>query len=123
MKEEEESLSTISTDRCKREDEKLNLRGELLECDESISQLKDDWDDLFIRAKDAPAYLSQAWIGTFLDKNNFKGKPYLIVVWSGAKLVALLPFSVRSAVCDDYFIFIPWRSLECHLFQLTSHAK
>ena len=96
MKQEEGNLSTIGTDRCRREDEKLNLRGELLECDGNISRLKDDWDDLFIRAKDAPAYLSRAWIGTFLDNNNFKGKPYLIVVRSGSKLVALLPFSVLS---------------------------
>ena len=98
MKQEKGNLSTIGTDGCRREDEKLNLRGELLECDENISRLKDDWDDLFIRVKNAPAYLSRAWIGTFLDKNNFKGKPYFIVVWSGSKLVALLPFSVRS-VC------------------------
>jgi len=80
--------------------EKLNgrtgLHGELLQGEAEFHRLDKDWDDLFTRAKDAPAYLSRPWIQTFIDRKHFKGNPCLIAVWFEKKLVALLPFSVHS---------------------------
>lgn len=73
-----------------------NLSGQFLQGKENFARLSKDWDDLYSRAKDAPAYLSLAWIQTFIEHNRFRGNPCLIVVWNGSKLVALLPFSVRS---------------------------
>ena len=71
------------------------LCGEFRQGKENITRLSRDWDKLFARAKDAPAYLSRAWVQTFINQNRFKGKPCIIVVWNGPKLVALLPFSVQ----------------------------
>jgi len=80
--------------------EKLNgrtgLHGELLQGDAEYHRLDKDWDDLFARAKDAPAFLSRPWIQTFIDRKRFKGNPCLIAVWFDTKLVALLPFSVHN---------------------------
>jgi CelD/BcsL family acetyltransferase involved in cellulose biosynthesis len=73
-----------------------DLRGEFIQGKEDIISLCRDWDKLFSRAKDAPAFFSSAWIQTFIKHNRFKGKPCLIAVWKGPKLVALLPFAVRS---------------------------
>ncbi len=73
-----------------------DLRGEFLQGKEDIESISRDWDELFARAKDAPAYFSRTWIQTFINQNRFKGKPCLIVVWDGSKLVALLPFSVQN---------------------------
>jgi CelD/BcsL family acetyltransferase involved in cellulose biosynthesis len=75
--------------------DQTNLRGEFLRGKEDIQSLSRDWDNLFKRAKDAPVYLSRAWIQTFINHNRFKGKPCLIVVWKDSKLVALLPFYVQ----------------------------
>jgi CelD/BcsL family acetyltransferase involved in cellulose biosynthesis len=73
-----------------------DFRGEFLQGRENITRLSQAWDDLFTRAKDAPPYLSRAWIQTFINHNHFKGKPCLIAVWNGPTLVALLPFSIHS---------------------------
>jgi CelD/BcsL family acetyltransferase involved in cellulose biosynthesis len=73
-----------------------DLRGEFLQGKEDIESLSQDWDQLFSRANDSPPYFSRAWIQTFINHNRFKGKPSLIVVWNGPKLVALLPLSVHS---------------------------
>lgn len=73
-----------------------DLRGEFLQGKENITRLSRDWDILYACAKEAPAFFSSAWIQTFIKHNRFKGKPCLITVWKGPKLVALLPFEVRS---------------------------
>ena len=75
---------------------KTDLYGELLQGKENINRLSKDWDDLFTRAKDAPAYFSRAWLETIINHNHFRGMPCLIVVWNGSKLVALLPFTIRN---------------------------
>ena len=73
-----------------------DLYGELLQGKENINRLSKDWDDLFTRAKDAPAYFSRAWLETIINHNHFRGMPCFIVVWNGSKLVALLPFTIRN---------------------------
>lgn len=72
------------------------LRGQVIRGADSIAELSKDWDDLFTRSKDAPAFLSRAWTQTFINQKHFKGNPYLIAVWSDKKLVALLPFTVHK---------------------------
>jgi CelD/BcsL family acetyltransferase involved in cellulose biosynthesis len=76
--------------------DQLDLRGEFLQGKEGIESISRDWDELFTRAKDAPAFFSRAWIRTFIKHNRFNGTPCLIAVWNGPKLVALLPLTVRS---------------------------
>jgi len=73
-----------------------DLRGEFLWGEAEFHRLSKDWDDLFTRDKEAPAFFSRAWTQTFINQKRFKGNPCLIAVWSSSKLVALLPLSVRS---------------------------
>ena len=92
---EKEKLEKRGLDKAEKQ---TDLRGEFLQGKDNITRLSQDWDKLFARAKDAPVYFSRAWIQTFINQSQFKGKPCLIAVWNGPKLVALLPFSIRS-VC------------------------
>ena len=74
---------------------RTNLHGEFLQGKENITRLGRDWDELFARAQNAPAYLSRAWLETFINQNRFRGIPCLIAVWNESKLAALLAFSVH----------------------------
>lgn len=76
--------------------QKVQLRGEVVRGAENIAKLGQEWDDLFERAREAHACLSRAWAETFMGEKRIKGTPLLIVVWTGPKLVALLPLSIRS---------------------------
>lgn len=72
-----------------------SLKGEILYGKEAISTIAKDWDELFERATAAPPYLSYAWVNTFVETGRLTGKPQIIVVRSGRKLVALLTLAVR----------------------------
>ncbi len=73
-----------------------NLQCRIVRGLDSIAELSEDWDDLFTRSKDSPAFLSRSWLETFIRQKRIKGKPCLIVVWHGSKLVALLPLDIHS---------------------------
>ena len=75
------------------QDQSIDLR--IVEGAEGISEFGDDWDDLFIRAKDAPPFLSRFWIKTFVEEDCLSGTPVFVLAFSGTKLVALLPLAVR----------------------------
>jgi CelD/BcsL family acetyltransferase involved in cellulose biosynthesis len=77
-------------------EQELHLRGQVVQGTSNIAKLGKDWDELFARAQEAPAFLSRAWAQTFISEKRVKGTPLLIVVWCGSKLVALLPLTVRS---------------------------
>ena len=61
---------------------------------ESISEFGKHWDDLFARALDAPPYLSQTWVRTYIREGRIKGVPVFVFAFSGIKLVGLFPLTV-----------------------------
>jgi CelD/BcsL family acetyltransferase involved in cellulose biosynthesis len=61
---------------------------------DEIAAISEDWDDLFSRAHEAPAYFSRAWVQPFINEKQVKGQPLLVTVWSDSKLVALLPLTI-----------------------------
>jgi len=75
------------------QDQSIDLR--IVEGAEGISEFGDDWDDLFVRAKDVPPFLSRIWIKTFVEDGSLSGTPVFVLAFSGAKLVALFPLVVR----------------------------
>ncbi|MHC4157794.1 MAG: GNAT family N-acetyltransferase, partial [Planctomycetota bacterium] len=77
-------------------EQKLHLRGQVVQEPSDIAALAKDWDDLFERVHEAPAYLSRTWAETFINEKHVRGEPLIIAVWCGSKLVALLPLCVRS---------------------------
>jgi CelD/BcsL family acetyltransferase involved in cellulose biosynthesis len=79
------------------EDEQvMSLHGDVILGADNISNIAQDWDDLFKRVPEAPAFLSRSWVDTFVSEGRIRGIPLLIVVWAGPELVALLALSVRS---------------------------
>ena len=81
-------MSAISTEQSQ------DIRFQVLESVDSVSEFGEQWDDLFARAVDAPPYLSQAWIRTFIQEGRIKGTPVFIFAFSGIKLVGLFPLTV-----------------------------
>lgn len=75
------------------QDQQFKLQ--IVESTEGISEFAEAWDDLFARAVEAPPFLSRPWISTFLFERKKRNTPLFILVWSGTKLVALLPLEVR----------------------------
>lgn len=71
------------------------INSQIVKGSKDIFEFSKDWDDLFSRAVYAPPYLSRAWISTFIHEGRLHGTPLFILVWSGEKLVALLPLEVR----------------------------
>jgi CelD/BcsL family acetyltransferase involved in cellulose biosynthesis len=69
---------------------------QIIEGPEGISGFDEHWDDLFIRAVDAPPYLSRAWASTFIQEGRIRGNPLFILVWYRTRLVALFPLAVRK---------------------------
>ncbi len=65
---------------------------------EGMSEFNDYWDDLFIRAKDAPPFLSRFWIKTFVEEGSLSGTPVFVLAFSGTKLVALFPLAIRRVL-------------------------
>ena len=61
----------------------------------AITELAQDWDDLFNRAVGAPPYLSRFWVKPFVETGKLSGEIVLIVARYDGKLIALLPVSVR----------------------------
>ena len=49
-------MSTVSTE------QNQDIRFQILESADSISEFGEHWDDLFARAVDAPPFLSRPWI-------------------------------------------------------------
>lgn len=76
--------------------QKIQLHGEVVRSADNIAKIGQEWDDLFARVQEAPAFLSRAWAETFISEKRIRGIPLLIVVWAGPELVALLPMSIRS---------------------------
>lgn len=74
------------------------FRFQIVERAEDISDLRKDWDDLFVRSIDAPAFLSRSWISTYIEEGAIKGTPLFILAWCGAKLVAMFPLEVRKCL-------------------------
>lgn len=73
-----------------------NFRIQIVERAADISNLGKDWDDLFVRSVDAPAFLSRSWISTYIEEGAIKGTPLFILAWCDAKLVAMFPLEVRK---------------------------
>jgi CelD/BcsL family acetyltransferase involved in cellulose biosynthesis len=71
-----------------------DIRFQILESADSISEFGDHWDDLFARAVDAPPYLSQTWVRAFIQEGRIKGAPMFIFAFSGVKLVGLFPLTI-----------------------------
>ena len=78
------------------QDQAIDLR--IVEGAEGISEFGDDWDDLFIRAMDAPPFLSRFWIKTFVEEGRLSGTPLFVLAFSGTRLVALFPIAVRRVL-------------------------
>lgn len=74
---------------------KPTIYSKIIQGGEAISLLREDWDDLFTRATDAPPYLSHAWANTFIREGRLRGTPLFMLVWSGEKLIALFALSLR----------------------------
>jgi len=73
-----------------------DVRLQIVENAEGISEFGEHWDDLFARAVDAPPFLSRPWISTFIDEGRIKGTPLFILAWCDSKLVALFPLAIRK---------------------------
>ena len=65
---------------------------------ECISEFCDAWDDLFVRAADAPPFLSRSWMRTFVEEGRLPGTPLFVLARSGTKLVALFPLAIRRVL-------------------------
>ncbi len=74
------------------------VRLQIVEGAEGISEFGEHWDDLFARAVDAPPFLSRPWICTYIEGGRIKGTPLFVLARSGTKLVALLPLAVRKCL-------------------------
>ena len=74
----------------------MDLR--IVEGAKAIREFADAWDDLFVRAAEAPPYLSRPWAKTFVDEGRLRGAPLFVLAWSDVKLVALLPLAVRKSL-------------------------
>jgi len=76
------------------QDNRINLQ--ILEGTEAVSKYGEQWDDLFARAVDAPAFLSRPWMSTYIEEGFIKGTPLFILAWRGTKLIAMFPLDVRK---------------------------
>ncbi len=74
------------------------VRLQIVEGAEGISEFGEHWDDLFARAMDATPFLSRPWASTFIEEGRIHGTPRFILAWSGTKLVALFPLAVRKCL-------------------------
>jgi len=74
------------------------IRLQIVEGAESISEFAEHWDDLFARATDAPPFLSRIWVNTFIQEGKIHGIPVFILAWCGVKLVALFPLAIRGSL-------------------------
>ncbi len=74
------------------------IRLQIVEEAEVISEFSEHWDDLFARAVDAPPFLSRPWISTFIEEGRIEGTPLFILAWCGTKLVALFALDVRKCL-------------------------
>jgi CelD/BcsL family acetyltransferase involved in cellulose biosynthesis len=82
-----------------------NVRLQIVESVEGISEFGGQWDDLFARAVDAPPFLSRPWVVTFVEEGRISGTPVFILAWDGTTLVALLPLAVRE--CMNVKVAVP----------------
>ncbi len=71
---------------------------QIVDASDGHSQLRQEWDDLFVRARGASPYLSRAWAGTFIQEERISGKPLLVAAWCDGKLAALLPLAIRRSL-------------------------
>jgi CelD/BcsL family acetyltransferase involved in cellulose biosynthesis len=78
------------------QEQSMDLR--IIDGAEGISEFNKDWDDLFVRAKDASPFLCRFWIKTFVEEGRLSGTPVFILAFSGSKLVALFPIAVRRVL-------------------------
>jgi CelD/BcsL family acetyltransferase involved in cellulose biosynthesis len=83
-------VSEISTEQSQ------DVRFQILESADGISEFDEQWDDLFNRAVDAPPFLSRPWMSTYIEEGFIKGAPLFILAWSGTKLVAILSLDVHK---------------------------
>ena len=74
------------------QDQNINLK--IVQGVEGISEFSKHWDDLFARVLDAPPYLSQTWVRTFIQEGRIKGIPLFVCAYSDIKLVGLFPLTV-----------------------------
>ena len=74
------------------QDQQVNLQ--IVEGAKGISEFGKHWDDLFARVLDAPPYLSQTWVRTFIRERRIKGVPLFVCAYSDIKLVGLFPLTV-----------------------------
>ena len=74
--------------------QKQDVRIQIVQGAEGISEFGKHWDDLFTRVLDAPPYLSQTWVRTFIREGRIKGVPVFVFAFSGIKLVGLFPLTV-----------------------------
>lgn len=74
------------------QDQKINFK--IVQGADGISEFGKHWDDLFARVLDAPPYLSQAWVRTFIREGRTKGVPVFVCAYSDIKLVGLFPLTV-----------------------------
>ena len=75
-----------------------NVRFQIVESTEGISEFKGQWDNLFARAVDAPPFLSRHWMSTYIEEGWIKGAPLFILAWCGTKLVAMFTLDVRKCL-------------------------
>ena len=75
-----------------------DVRLQIVEGAEGISEFSKHWDDLFARAVDATPFLSRPWISTYIEEGWIKGTPLFILAWCGTRLVALFPLEVRKCL-------------------------
>jgi len=78
--------------------QRRSIELQIVEGAGSVSHFADDWDDLFVRAVDAPPYLSRPWVSTFIQEGRIKGTPQFILAWCANELVALFPLAVRKSM-------------------------
>ena len=83
-------MSEISTEQSQ------DVRFQILESADSITEFGDHWDDLFARAVDATPFLSRPWISTYIEDRWIKGTPLFVLAWCENKLVAIFSLEVRK---------------------------
>jgi len=71
-----------------------DIRLQIVDSAEGISEFSEHWDKLFARSADVPPYLSRSWICTFVEEGQIRGKPLFILALSGPKLVGLFPLAI-----------------------------